>query len=112
VSKDELWAKVVIHNISRIDDNRQPRTKAKLMEAILVNLILKDVRIMHPPDGLSQKKGWKANMPLQSHLHSKIRTTPSLTTFSTPLSSCSEPEYSSKDGRKNPDQYSARSVGN
>jgi hypothetical protein len=49
VSKDEPWAKVIVHNISCVDDNHQPRTEANLMEAILVNPILKDVKITHPP---------------------------------------------------------------
>src|SRR5579859_4601798 len=56
VTKDEPWTKVIIHNISRTDHTRQPRSLENLLEGIMVNSVLKGVQITQPPDWLSPEE--------------------------------------------------------
>jgi hypothetical protein len=59
VTKDELWARVVIHKITRLDDTLQPRTTASLAEAILDNPVLKGVQITHQPSWVHSEEKLK-----------------------------------------------------
>jgi hypothetical protein len=47
VTKNEPWAKVVLHKISRTDNNFQPCTMESLLKAVMDNPILKDIHITH-----------------------------------------------------------------
>jgi hypothetical protein len=56
VTKNKPWTKVVIHRISLLDDTLRPRTVASLLEAISINLILKDIRITHLPSWVNSNE--------------------------------------------------------
>jgi hypothetical protein len=49
VTRDEIWKKVVIHDISLRDDNRYTRTEESLLEAVKVNSCLDNVTITQNP---------------------------------------------------------------